>query len=228
MEKNCGTCRFENSSTCFDIVGRCSYYEKWQPKEAIPKTDFVKPKISRICKTCKYFHRLADFYSALKYGLCELRCMNFVEYHSCADWQPKENDPFKRIFNIETSKLPDYKPCSTCAHDDHEGYEASDQCEGCDSPIGQEGAYNHGPWLNPDPVKHPNHYTWIEGVECNEIAGHFTFNAGSALKYIWRHQHKGSPVQDLRKAIQFLEFEVKRLSHESRVAQRPGHDQPAG
>ena len=27
---------------------------------------------------------------------------------------------------------------------------------------------------------------------------------GSAIKYIWRHEHKGKPLEDLDKAIWFL------------------------
>ena len=27
---------------------------------------------------------------------------------------------------------------------------------------------------------------------------------GSAVKYIWRHEHKGKPIEDLEKAIWFL------------------------
>ena len=34
---------------------------------------------------------------------------------------------------------------------------------------------------------------------------------GTAINYIWRHQHKATPIQDLRKAIKHLEFEIERL-----------------
>jgi hypothetical protein len=62
-----------------------------------------------------------------------------------------------------------------------------------------------------DPVKRPSHYTWIAGHECREIARHFSFNAGAAIKYIYRHGRKGSAVQDLRKAIECLQDEIARL-----------------
>jgi hypothetical protein len=36
-----------------------------------------------------------------------------------------------------------------------------------------------------DPVNHPAHYiSHPSGVECIEIARHFSFNCGSAIKYI--------------------------------------------
>lgn len=62
-----------------------------------------------------------------------------------------------------------------------------------------------------DPVEHPNHYTRINGLECIEVTRHFNFCLGNAIKYIWRAGHKGDAVQDLRKAIQYLEFEIDRL-----------------
>lgn len=63
-----------------------------------------------------------------------------------------------------------------------------------------------------DPVERPSHYTWHpSGVECHEISGAFSSFCGQAIQYIWRHQHKGTPIEDLRKAIHFLELEAERL-----------------
>jgi len=39
----------------------------------------------------------------------------------------------------------------------------------------------------------------------------FLFNA---MKYIARAGFKDDPVQDLQKAIRFIEFEIERLTHE--------------
>ena len=63
-----------------------------------------------------------------------------------------------------------------------------------------------------DPVKHPDHYTsHPSGVECLEVTRHMSFNTGNAIKYIWRHREKGKPIEDLQKAIFYLEDEVERL-----------------
>ena len=60
-------------------------------------------------------------------------------------------------------------------------------------------------------VEHPKHYTsHPSGIECIEITKHFNFCLGSAIKYIWRADSKGNDIQDLRKAKQFIEFEIKR------------------
>ncbi len=62
-----------------------------------------------------------------------------------------------------------------------------------------------------DPVNHPFHYTvHPSGVECIEITRHMSFNLGNALKYIWRADHKGNVVEDLKKARWYLDDEIRR------------------
>jgi hypothetical protein len=62
-----------------------------------------------------------------------------------------------------------------------------------------------------DNINHPNHYTaHPSGVECITITEGFSFNLGNAIKYIWRSDSKGAPINDLRKAIWYLEREITR------------------
>ncbi len=65
----------------------------------------------------------------------------------------------------------------------------------------------------PDPVAHPAHYTaHPSGVECITITEHMNFCRGNAVKYIWRAGLKGdSAVEDLRKAVWYLEREIARI-----------------
>lgn len=53
----------------------------------------------------------------------------------------------------------------------------------------------------------PDHYKDPSGVECRDIAQHLGFNLGNAVKYIWRHDQKGKPIEDLKKALKYLEWE---------------------
>ena len=65
-----------------------------------------------------------------------------------------------------------------------------------------------------DPVNHPKHYTSDpSGVECIEITRHSNFNIGNALKYLWRAGLKdgNSDIQDLKKAVWYIQDEIKRL-----------------
>jgi hypothetical protein len=62
-----------------------------------------------------------------------------------------------------------------------------------------------------DPVNHPYHYTsHPSGVECIQVTEHFNFCVGNAIKYIWRSNEKGNYVQDLAKAVWYLQREIAR------------------
>ena len=66
-----------------------------------------------------------------------------------------------------------------------------------------------------DPVSAPPHYN-TGNIECiDAIEQSMTPHAfkgyckGNALKYIWRMSYKGKPVEDLRKAVWYLERLIK-------------------
>jgi hypothetical protein len=65
-----------------------------------------------------------------------------------------------------------------------------------------------------DMVNHPPHYTsHPSGIEQLEVTGHMNFCLGNAVKYIWRCDDKGKPIEDLQKAIFYLNWELKRRGH---------------
>jgi hypothetical protein len=60
-----------------------------------------------------------------------------------------------------------------------------------------------------DQVNHPKHYTsHPSGVECIEITRHMGYNLGNAMKYIWRCDLKRDAIEDLKKAIWYLQDEL--------------------
>jgi len=62
-----------------------------------------------------------------------------------------------------------------------------------------------------DAVVHPLHYNeHPSGVECIDVVKHMNFCLGNAMKYIWRADLKNDAIEDLRKAIQYIEFEIDR------------------
>lgn len=63
-------------------------------------------------------------------------------------------------------------------------------------------------------VDHPDHYNQIPGIECIDVVEHMNFNRGNAVKYIWRAGLKGDVVEDLEKAIWYLQREVQRIQRE--------------
>lgn len=69
-----------------------------------------------------------------------------------------------------------------------------------------------------DPVNNPKHYlNHPSGIECIEITRHMTFNIGNAIKYLWRNGQKDQnpAVQDLEKAVFYINDEIKRIKKES-------------
>ena len=72
-----------------------------------------------------------------------------------------------------------------------------------------------------DSVNHPAHYnSHPSGIECIEIARHHNFNIGNAIKYLWRAGLKSEEgmedtdkqVEDLNKAIWYIQDEIKRIT----------------
>lgn len=65
--------------------------------------------------------------------------------------------------------------------------------------------------MTDDVVNHPRHYTGHpSGVECIQITEHMGFNLGNVIKYLWRADDKGAPLQDLEKAAWYLDREIER------------------
>lgn len=68
-------------------------------------------------------------------------------------------------------------------------------------------------------VDHPQHYNGIPGVECIDVVRHMNFNVGNAVKYLWRAglkseegmTDKQKQIEDLKKAIWYINDEIKRI-----------------
>ena len=69
-----------------------------------------------------------------------------------------------------------------------------------------------------DPVDQPDHYNKgaIEAIEAikasmpeQEFKGYLK---GNALKYLWRYDYKGKPVEDLRKCRWYIERLIKEMN----------------
>lgn len=66
-----------------------------------------------------------------------------------------------------------------------------------------------------DPVNHPSHYTdHPSGVECIQITEHMNFCLGNAIKYIWRAGLKIDRIEDLKKAMWYLQREIDRTTND--------------
>lgn len=68
-----------------------------------------------------------------------------------------------------------------------------------------------------DLINHPPHYTQGAAkcacgrtIECIDITRHLSFNLGNAIKYIWRCDWKGNSIEDLKKAVFYLNDEIRK------------------
>lgn len=62
-----------------------------------------------------------------------------------------------------------------------------------------------------DNVNKPNHYNVgdIEVIDFIDSWG-LNFNLGNVIKYVVRSDYKGNKIEDLQKAIYYIEREIKR------------------
>lgn len=70
-----------------------------------------------------------------------------------------------------------------------------------------------------DIVNHPSWYTSDpSGIECIQITQHRNFCIGNAIKYLWRAglKDESATIEDLHKAIWYINCEIKRLQGEKK------------
>lgn len=72
--------------------------------------------------------------------------------------------------------------------------------------------------MKPEAVHHPAHYggedNTYEAIKVIE-AWNLDFCLGNAVKYISRHEHKGVPLQDLKKARWYLDRRIAQMEAEA-------------
>ena len=80
-----------------------------------------------------------------------------------------------------------------------------------------------------DSVKHPSHYVEGRKFEPKDVIRDWglNFNVGSAVKYLARAGRKADIVEDLRKAQEFIQFEIDAIEAE-RATAKPTNAPKAG
>ena len=62
-----------------------------------------------------------------------------------------------------------------------------------------------------DNVNNPKHYTsHPSGIDCIQITEHMGFCLGNAIKYVWRADLKEDAIEDLQKAVWYINREISR------------------
>ena len=128
-------------------------------------------------------------------------------------------EKIKRTFGDKRKNF--YVYCNKCPLDTKVGY-CPPNCEGYDDAwsaiyryINEEGlpcTPTVEPTPNTEAVNHPAHYNRGKIEVADFIADQqLNFNRGNAIKYICRAGFKGDMVEDLEKAIWYLNHELKML-----------------
>lgn len=86
-----------------------------------------------------------------------------------------------------------------------------------------------------DPVNHPTHYASEakcsgcgEPIECIDVVRHMGFDLGNAIKYLWRAGKKDAKVQDLKKAVWYIEDMIAELEGRKNPNVHRLSEQPIG
>jgi len=71
-----------------------------------------------------------------------------------------------------------------------------------------------------DLIHHPNHYNW-RGTECKNCIwefegdeGYKRYCEGNIMKYLYRYEKKGTPLQDLMKGREYWDFLIEQKKRE--------------
>jgi len=68
----------------------------------------------------------------------------------------------------------------------------------------------------------PSHYCSANGIEVIDVVDGFNLNANcaKAVEYVLRADSKGRPIEDLEKALAYLEREIARRLHEEETGSK--------
>lgn len=98
-----------------------------------------------------------------------------------------------------------------CGHNVPEGEDFCAECQDLVKPGETKPAAEQASEQPLEMVNHPKHYnSHPSGIECIDVVEHFGFNLGNTIKYLWRAEEKGAPLQDLEKARWYLDREIQK------------------
>lgn len=185
MDRDCSNCEDDECRTRDKPCVECGY--------------FFDPCENNDCSDCSNL----VFVNTLKGELKPLCTRTTKECPFMVD------DPLEEQTKCETCRYSER--CFKCADGDDQ-WEAKDEVG---TTISGDAIYHagfHADKLkveqlggNNDPVNHPSHYTQGKIEVCDFIVDQqMDFCRGNAIKYISRAPYKGNPIQDIDKAIWYL------------------------
>lgn len=152
------------------------------------------------------YNELVDYFIVI----IQKRC-NLVDQdkHYCLEVGKKINDFIQNMPSKEIARIPRVTICSNLSLCDNE-FRIMERVKNVDQ-FDTVNNVQDNVHSNPNPIS-PEHYKRLSPEPKDVIRSWgLNFNLGSAVKYISRAGHKDEIVQDLKKAQQFIQFEIDYL-----------------
>lgn len=152
------------------------------------------------------YNELVDYLSDIIQKCCNL---DDSDKYYCLEVGKKINDFIQNTPSEEIARIPRVTICGNSSLCDNE-FRIMERVKN----VGQFDTANNISnkiRVNPNPIS-PEHYKRLSPEPKDVIRSWgLNFNLGSAVKYISRAGHKDEIVQDLKKAQQFIQFEIDYL-----------------
>lgn len=152
------------------------------------------------------YNELIDYLSGIIHKICNL---DDSDKYYCLEMGEKINDFIQNMPSKEIARIPRVTICSNLSLCDNE-FRIMERVKNVDQ---FDTDYNISDKIrvDPNPIS-PEHYKRLSPEPKDVIRSWgLNFNLGSAVKYISRAGHKDEIVQDLKKAQQFIQFEIDYL-----------------
>lgn len=152
------------------------------------------------------YNELVDYFIVI----IQKRC-NLVDRdkHYCLEVGKKINDFIQNMPSKEIARIPRVTICSNLSLCDNE-FRIMERVKNVDC-FDTDYNISDNIRVDPNPIS-PEHYKRLSPEPKDVIRSWgLNFNLGSAVKYISRAGHKDEIVQDLKKAQQFIQFEIDYL-----------------
>lgn len=159
------------------------------------------------------YNEFIDYLSGIIQKYCDL---GDLDKYYCLEMGEKINDFIQNMPSKEIARIPRVTICSNLSLCDNEfrimervknvdGFDTNDVVTVPDYNISDKIC------VDPNPIS-PEHYKRLSPEPKDVIRSWgLNFNLGSAVKYISRAGHKDDITQDLKKAQQFIQFEIDYL-----------------
>lgn len=178
----------------FELCEKCIFYDNKEEKCKVPRKVYLCNKFTT--HDDEFRDMIQKQFDMFKYDTLEQKAYDEYSHVNSINGQTNE--------------------CTCELHADHDAIRKSieDRTNECKSKISEYHKNNA--------ISHPSHYCDGRKYEPKDVIRDWdlNFNLGSAVKYLSRAGRKDDIVQDLKKAQQFIQFEIDYLEQQKQSENR--------